>query len=408
MPKLKSDREETWTLDRSGLTWILPENTNIRVGMNDYGIYDETGDNRIRVFGNMLGDDAAVGIRAGEESSVYIGANAWIAGFRTGIYGEDGDMTVINRGLIQSDYAISGQSGKVVNFGSIVSEGTSNPAPGVMFERWVDIVNEGLISARVAVMSFDGGSVFNGTDGVIMGRRSAVDLGTADGEVNTIENHGILRGRDHSISSSGETRIVNRGTIFGDIELGGFADRIDTRGGAVRGVIRGGEGDDTYLISSQYIVIEDNGSSTGDVVKSTSSFKLTGGLDDLFLLGATATAGYGNAGDNMLHGSRAINTLYGLDGADILSGGRGRDLLVGGAGADEFRFHKGFGVDTINDFTSGEDLIVSNLVVGVRDFERLDIRQRGPDTIIDFGHGDRLILEAFDGKNLSIGDFSTN
>ena len=199
--------------------------------------------------------------------------------------------------------------------------------------------------------------------------------------------------------------------LVGSIEedtLTGFAGNDVLLGLDGPDVMIGGEGDDTYLISSQYIVIEDNGSSTGDVVKSTSSFKLTGGLDDLFLLGATATAGYGNAGDNMLHGSRAINTLYGLDGADILSGGRGRDLLVGGAGADEFRFHKGFGVDTINDFTSGEDLIVSNLVGGVRDFERLDIRQRGPDTIIDFGHGDRLILEAFDGKNLSIGDFSTN
>ncbi|MGE3607730.1 MAG: calcium-binding protein, partial [Lautropia sp.] len=69
----------------------------------------------------------------------------------------------------------------------------------------------------------------------------------------------------------------------------------------------------------------------------------------------------GGAGNDTLLGGAGADTLDGGDGADVLNGGVGSDLLQGGAGADFFVFDlapvASNGVDTIQDFVSGEDKI---------------------------------------------------
>jgi Ca2+-binding RTX toxin-like protein len=405
MPTLKSDRQETWILDRDRLTWILPEDVMILVGSDETGIEDNGTGNEIRVLGNILGEDAGYGITAGDNASVYVGADAWIAGFGTGIDGDDANILVLNHGLIQAEWGISATDGKVVNSGSIISQDETDTTAAVFFENRGEIENTGLISGGDGIRTYNGGSVLNKATGVIVGQGTGVNLGDLDGEVSVIENHGILRGREYAIDSSGETWLINRGAIFGDVELSHYADRIDTRGGSVKGAIRGGEGDDTYLVSSQDIRIDETGASFGDVVKSTASFVLRGGLDDLYLLGGIATAGYGNGGDNGLFGSKAINALYGLEGDDILAGRGGNDVLAGGTGSDQFWFQNGYDVDTIEDFENGVDIVILADAFFETPFGKWDIRQKGVDVVIDFGHGDRLLLQKFAVNDLDRGDF---
>lgn len=70
----------------------------------------------------------------------------------------------------------------------------------------------------------------------------------------------------------------------------------------------------------------------------------------------------GQDGDDELRGKGGNDWLIGGRGNDLLKGGIGDDLLIGGHDADDFLFSSGsryrgsqLGVDTIVDFTSGED-----------------------------------------------------
>jgi Ca2+-binding RTX toxin-like protein len=69
-------------------------------------------------------------------------------------------------------------------------------------------------------------------------------------------------------------------------------------------------------------------------------------------------------GDDRLFVGGGSDALLGKAGNDILSGGAGNDVLIGGTGGDQFVFRSqkpfgavSLGVDQINDFTPGEDLI---------------------------------------------------
>jgi Ca2+-binding RTX toxin-like protein len=75
----------------------------------------------------------------------------------------------------------------------------------------------------------------------------------------------------------------------------------------------------------------------------------------------------GTPNPDTLVGTNANDTIFGLAGNDTISGGAGNDiiyggagvdLLFGGAGRDMFRFNQSNeGIDKINDFVVGEDLI---------------------------------------------------
>jgi serralysin len=72
----------------------------------------------------------------------------------------------------------------------------------------------------------------------------------------------------------------------------------------------------------------------------------------------------GNAGNDRLFGDAGNDALIGGEGRDRLNGGAGDDILTGGKGRDLFLFGdknpftaSALGVDRINDFVAGKDLI---------------------------------------------------
>jgi len=141
--------------------------------------------------------------------------------------------------------------------------------------------------------------------------------------------------------------------------LTGLAGNDTLDGGKGADTLAGGVGDDTYLVDASGDVVTEAAGEGSDTVKSSlGSYTLADTLEHLVLTGKAAK-GTGNAQDNMLTGNDKANTLDGAGGTDTLNGGKGNDKLTGGSGADIFVFDTSLknNVDTITDFTSGEDSI---------------------------------------------------
>lgn len=205
------------------------------------------------------------------------------------------------------------------------------------------------------------------------------------GGQNAVLNKGLLEGAATAVvGGEGADHIVNQGTIRGDVLLGGGNDFYDGRGGALEGVVKGGAGDDAYLLATPGLQIEEAAGGGFDRVQSLTSYRLAEGLEALVLLGTAALNGFGNGAANQLFGNAAANRLsgeaggdqlWGQGGADRLWGGAGRDTMAGGAGADDFVFTSwrdspSAAPDRITDFRRGlDDIDLRALVAGRFDFE---------------------------------------
>ena len=131
-------------------------------------------------------------------------------------------------------------------------------------------------------------------------------------------------------------------------------------------------------------------------------------------LGALAAPVLGSDGADVLVGGAGDDLLMGFDKADMLSGGAGNDRLVdgagvdvltGGAGADTFVLIADGRLDTITDFTLGEDRIDLSDLERLYYYGDLDITSQSYGALIRFG-AERLRVESSDGNPILPEDFS--
>ncbi|WP_122257040.1 calcium-binding protein [Pseudomonas syringae] len=129
----------------------------------------------------------------------------------------------------------------------------------------------------------------------------------------------------------------------GDDYLDGGAGKDTLYGGAGGDQLFGGEGGD-YLAGG-----EGNDFLSGDADNDTlygdsGNDQLDGGTGNDYLMGGE--------GNDALTGDTGNDTLYGDSGNDQLDGGTGNDYLTGGEGSDVYRFSRGWGQDSINNYDS--------------------------------------------------------
>ncbi|MBC7952779.1 MAG: M10 family metallopeptidase C-terminal domain-containing protein [Rhodospirillaceae bacterium] len=165
-------------------------------------------------------------------------------------------------------------------------------------------------------------------------------------------------------------------TTTGEITGTSGNDVLSGAGGDM--TMKGGLGNDTYIVDSMGDKVVDYGNQGIDTVQSAFGYILGAYTENLILTGNTAVIGTGSSWHNQITGNDISNTLSGLagndsmngkGGNDILVGGAGQDVLTGGSGADQFRYvSTGDGAwiasnvtkstvkaDTITDFTAGSD-----------------------------------------------------
>lgn len=149
--------------------------------------------------------------------------------------------------------------------------------------------------------------------------------------------------------------------IFGlaghdDITGSDGGDYID--GGTGIDVMRGGRGNDSYIVNTardQIIELDRGGF---DKVYASIDYQLGANVEHIALTGAAVQA-TGNALRNTLEGNASNNILAGGAGNDTLAGNGGDDRLIGGDGGDGYVYERGDGRDTILETgTGGGDVIV--------------------------------------------------
>jgi Ca2+-binding RTX toxin-like protein len=297
----------------------------------------------------------------GGASSVVANAGQIISNSGVGVDLESAFGTLGNTGLVSGGTfgaRLAGVGAVVSNSGDIVAAASapistigSSVNFGISFESaaGAHLNNTGLIeasgngdSAAVRVVTVSGAAISHTitimNDGTIRSTNGYGILAETAGAV-ILNNTGLISGnasfRPAIVLSAFDDTVANRGTIVGNVELGTGDDLFDTIGGTVLGQVLGGEGNDTYRVSSETLVIVETAVFGTDTIESTVSYDLaaTPHVEVLRLLDS-AREGAGNAQPNLLLGNVLANRLSGLTGDDTLFGQAGNDTLDGGAGDD--------------------------------------------------------------------------
>lgn len=242
-------------------------------------------------------------------------------------------------------------SSDLSNVGAVDSEG--NPQSSVHIHLG-GLGEAGQILRNLTVVETDDDSgFFSGNFTLDQTEVAAVESGEVYLNLHTENNpSGELRGQvvlenldtvipQNDVVFNGDNRDNNIFGGTGNDEIVGFAgnDLLNGRRGNDRLV--GGDGNDTI-----------NGANGNDTL-------------------------FGQDGNDLLEGRPGFDILLGGDGNDTINGGQGRDRINGGAGDDEliggasidrfiFNTNQEFdsqdiGVDQINDFNSGQDIILLDL-----------------------------------------------
>ncbi len=191
--------------------------------------------------------------------------------------------------------------------------------------------------------------------------RSSADY-TAPDNVETLVLTGTANLRATAQATVGTTLIGNEGNNLLTGGTGG--DTLSGNGGA--DTLIGGSGSDYYyLLDDADTIVEQPDDEGLDVIFAvTDSTAMASNVEVLFMKSPLATSATGSADDNAMYASQTAVSFDGQAGNDLLMGSKAGDTLIGGLGDDELNGGKGNdlythragdGFDTLidNDATAG-------------------------------------------------------
>jgi Ca2+-binding RTX toxin-like protein len=244
----------------------------------------------------------------------------------------DGDMNVRNAGVILAN---------------------TNTGAGIVLDVQYSgdiVVNSGHIFGPLAGIrqnSETGTTISINNSGEIRSDGSGIELNTEGVVTTLIVNTGTIIGRSHAIHAHGDGRldVTNAGALLGNVTATSvnLSDKL-INNGSVTGNVSLGTGVDLYQ-------------GTGSV----SGFVNGEGGSDTLIGGASADRLNGGSEVDLLTGNGGSDTLVGAAGTDTLAGGLGIDVMAGGANADFFVFNTAANTasnrDVLNDFVAADDTL---------------------------------------------------
>ena len=411
--KIDTNQSDQYNIGTANDIYVLLEGVSISEGNSPgNGIFADaafTG-NLIRALGRIDALGNAI-FSAATDTDVEVGNTAKLSGLNgvslTGNHSSlvnSGAIAGIHRGIIMT--AIEGD---ITNNGAVI--GQDNEAISVTDGDY-EIVNNGSLAGHIGILSSGSDLVIRlGADSVINTTAAAIAITSTNADQSRVTNNGMMAtsGIVAYGGGDGADRLINHGTILGEVRFAGGEDVFDGRGGYVSGRILGGAGDDTFIIDDGRADIFEVAAEGDDRVRSSVSYTLTAGqeIEHLALTGSHSIRATGNELANQLTGNTRANTLNGMAGIDALNGGRGNDRMTGGADRDTFFFAKGGGHDVITDFDVAADLLDLSKWDGVETLARVraHAHEEHGGLMIEAGH-DSLFLKGIDKNDLTTLNFA--
>jgi Ca2+-binding RTX toxin-like protein len=385
--------------------WVFEENTLIRPPEQQSAIYEANNlqDNVIVLNGIAYAPyEASYGVELlGQNTHLEIGVEGEVIS-RAAVNMGGNSASVLNRGLIESQGVaifMGGDNTAVANNGTITGD---NFAVDLRAETETYFENNGMIRTTLGISAnADKTTMVFGGNSDVLTDTLAVGIDSTAGQRSTVENHGSLKvdGGFVVYGDAGREVVINRGTLDGDVRLGGAKDVFDNKGGTFIGEVFGGDGNDVYRVDSAVQITEFGGGGR-DTIRSSVSQDLSSILladseiEVLRLTGTDDINGIGNDEDNSILGNAGDNQLTGGDGDDV------------------FIFKKNAGMDTITDFEPGDDRIDfrslklngGNDIDSFNDLIANHAENQGGDVVIRAG-SDKLVLENTTLGELEASDF---
>ena len=269
-----------------------------------------------------------------------------------------------------------------------------------------DLGTSGIDELRFSELKTSTLTVFAGDRGL-----ERVVIGTGTGAT-ALSNGIIALNIDASAAPNGLTLIGNAGRN----QLLGTAFDDVLNGGLLGDDLRGGAGNDVYVIDNVADAITENPGQGVDQVLSSVSYTLAANVEDLELTGTAANSATGNSLANRILGTAARNVIDGGAGLDLLNGREGGDLYLvaagsdhpgaefadsGLAGLDEVRFLSAAAADTLT-LLAG-DIGIEQVLIGTGVATAPDIRGKGALNVNAAAVLNPLLLSGNDGNNALVG-----
>jgi Ca2+-binding RTX toxin-like protein len=170
--------------------------------------------------------------------------------------------------------------------------------------------------------------LFGATAGVTVSLALSTAQNTYGSGVDTLIGFENLTGSAYSDELTGDA---------GNNVLNGGSDLRNFKGNSGADILRGGDGNDSYIVDGSDTVIETNASLTQiDTVFSWVDFRLPDNVENLRLLPFTGVYPTPSSPNSNAIGNALNNSLIGNAGNNILDGGGGADKMYGGAGDDTY------------------------------------------------------------------------
>ena len=404
--KQNQDLETTWMIDASNNTYILGKNAEISTsGDSAIRVTSGSNNNDLILKGDVKASDALNVINVqGNNTHIAVAQSSFVDGrdVSTAINSSSANLSLENAGRIEAQsLGLSiGDFSTVTNTGSIIADTAIFTGDGFA------LTNSGKIDGEVygLLSGSDGTVIKNLEGGQIIADTNAIYL--FDGGDAMIKNSGLIMAQNAITDGDGDSVIVNKGIIAGDVNLGEGNDVFNTRAGKFEGTVNGGDGNDIYIVGKSSTDIAEQPGFGKDVVKTTVSFTISENIEELFLQGKKDIDGTGNTGNNTITGNKGDNVLNGMTGEDYLIGGKGDDTLFGGAGEDMFDFRKGTGNDVVEDFVNGEDVIYTPFAADEADLLANHLIQKNGGVLLSYGE-DSLFIKGVTLAELDESDFFT-